>query len=266
MRWMCVRTPSVKMHSGQTITLENTDTGDWASRRRAFTLLEVLAALAILAFASSSVLLVIDRSMGAAADSAFQMEAFRLARENMEKILSAESVTENVEYGASERYPDVSCRTVTEAFSESATGQMWIRAVCTAEYVDSKDETQTVELVHWVAMLSDKQAEQLVEDEDLEALAAEQLIDDIDLAAEYAGVDAETIDLWMENGLLTTEDGRFVRHNLDIYSAGNGQPAEEEKEQQVETIEELAMKLGPQDEGAEDAIPGEADGEDSAQY
>ena len=210
-------------------------------------------------------LVVINRCMGAAADSAFQMEAFQLVRENMEKILSAESVTESVEYGASERYPDISYRTVTEAFSESATGQMWIRAVCSAEYVDSKDETQTVELVHWVTMLSDKQAEQLVQDEDLEALAAEQLLDDIDLASEYAGVDAETVELWMENGLLITDDGRFIKHNLDIYMGGNGEPSDEQKEQQVESIEELAMTLGLQgDEGADEEAMSEETPEDDS--
>ena len=53
----------------------------------AFTLIEVVTALAILAFATSSVLVVINRCMVTAANSSFQMEAFQTARENMEELL-----------------------------------------------------------------------------------------------------------------------------------------------------------------------------------
>ena len=244
-----------KMHSDPANTLHVTSRRDRASRRRAFTLLEVLTALAILALASSSVLLVVNRSMLAAADSAFQMEAFQLARENMEMVLVSESVTENVEYGTSERYPDISWTTVTEAFSESTTGQMWVRVVSSAEYPDASGETQIVELVHWITMLSDQQTEQMMEGEDLEALAAEQLLEDIDLAAEYAGVDTETIEGWMESGLLTTEDGQFIQYNLDIYVSANGQPTAEEQDQQVESIEELVMVIGGEEGLGEDEVP-----------
>ncbi len=212
-------------------------------RRRtgAFTLLEVITALAILAFASSSVLFVINRCMTTAANSNFQMEAFRLTRENLEKLLTSDTLSEQVEYGTSDRYPDISWQTVVEAFSEPVTGQMWLRAVCSAEYTDPAGETQTVELVHWITTLTDQQAEQLLGEEDLETLAAEQLLDTTEDAAAYAGVEPETIEGWMENGLLTNEDGAFIKHNLDIYVRSQGNPTEEEKELQVDSIEALAL-------------------------
>ena len=127
-------------------------------RTGAFTLLEVITALAILAFASSSVLFVINRCMITAANSNFQMEAFQIARENIEQLLASDTLGEQVEYGTSERYPDITWQTVVEAFPEPVTGQMWLRAVCSADYIDPTGETQTVELVHWITTLTDQQA------------------------------------------------------------------------------------------------------------
>jgi len=222
-------------------------------RTEAFTLLEVLTALAILALASSSVLLVINRCIASTANSALQMEAFQVARENMEQVLVSESVVETVEYGTSERYPDISWRTAVEAFSEPATGQMWTRAICSAQYIDATGETQTIELVHWIGPLTDQQADQLLEEEDLELLAAEQLVETVEEAAEYAGVDVATIEDWVENGLLTTDEGAFVRHNLDIYIDGGGSPSEQDRARQVASIEELAMALQAEQETGDDA-------------
>ena len=235
---------------------DNLDAGTTAARNasvRGFTLVEVLTALAILAFVSSSVLFVINRSMASAADSVFRMEAFQLARENMEKILVSNSVSETVEYGTSERHPDISWRTVVEAFSEPVTGQMWVRAVCSADYSDPAGETQTVELVHWIAQLTDQQASELVQDVDLDTLAAEQLMEYIEDAAQYAGVEAPTIEQWLDKGLITTTDGAFIKYNLDIFARGDGDPTDAEKAQQVTTIEELAA-----------ALRGDIDGDDTA--
>ena len=240
-----------RMHDYRTRAVDVRDRWVLSSRTEAFTLLEVLTALAILALASSSVLLVINRCMASTANSALQMEAFQVARENLEKVLVSESVAETVEFGTSELYPDISWRTVVEAFSEPMTGQMWTRAVCSADYIDSAGETQTMELVHWIGPLTDQQADQLLQDEDLEILAAEQLINTAEDAAQYAGVDVEIIDEWVQNGLLTTDDGAFVRHNLDIYIASDGEPSEEDRARQVESIEELAMVLQAEGEAGE---------------
>lgn len=215
-------------------------------------MLEVMTSLVILAFVSSSVLLVINRSILSAADSAFQVEAFRVARENMELLLVGNSVSEMVEYGTSERYPGISWRTRVELFSEPVTGQMWVRAVCSAEYTDSMGEVQTVELVKWLSQLTDQQASELMQegDYDLDALATEQLLQYIESAAQYAGVEAETIEQWLDNGLVTTPDGAFLKYNLDIFVRAEGDPTSDQKTQQVVTIEELALVLT---EGRQDA-------------
>jgi len=183
-------------------------------------------------FVSSSVLVVVDRCVVAAADSTLRMEAFTLARENMEKILTSNSVSETVEYGVSDTNPNISWQTVIEAFSEPVEGNMWIRAVCSAEFKDAAGETQTVKLEHWLGELTQQQADQLSGQEDLEQLAVEQLIETPEEAAQYAGVSAETIEQWIEDGLLTADDGRFIKYNLDIYKRSQGNPSEQDKADQ----------------------------------
>ena len=232
---------------------EARQTGARRSRVRAFTLLEVLTALAILGLLCSSVLLVINQCMATTANCTWRMEAFQVARENLENVLASESVSEGVEYGTSEQYPNVSWRTVIETFSDPMSGQMWVQAVCSADYIDSAGETQTLELTHWLGSLTDQQANQLVQDEDLEALAAEQLIDTVEEAAEYAGVEVATVEGWIDNGLQLTDEGAFIRYNLDIYVDAAGEPSEADKTQQVESIEELAIALSAEGVGQDAA-------------
>jgi hypothetical protein len=203
----------------------------------------VLTALAILGLASSSVLIVIDRCVSSASNSALRLAAFELARENLEAILVSDTATETVDYGTSEKFPDISWQTIIEGFAEPVNGQMWVRAVCSAEYVDAAGETQTVELVHWLAPLTDQQAGQLIDQEELEKLGAEQLLQTDQDAAQYAKVDAAVIGQWIENGLLKTDDGMFLKYNLDVFVQAEGEPTPEQQDQQVKSVEELALKL-----------------------
>lgn len=206
-------------------------------------MLEVLTALAILALASSSVLVVIDRCVSATADSALRLEAFKLAREKMEEVLVRDSVEESVDSGTSDAYPDLTWQTVVEAFPEPVNGEMWVRAVCSAEYIDSKDETQKVELVHWIAALSDQQTDAIMTDEQLAQLEADQSLPTAEDAARYAHINADTLQQWMENGLKTTDDGGFIKFNLDLFVKSQGEPSEQDKAKQVGSIQELAMTL-----------------------
>jgi prepilin-type N-terminal cleavage/methylation domain-containing protein len=228
-----------------------------------FTLLEVLTSLAILALVSSSVLVVIDRCVASAANLSLRMEAFSLVRENLEQVLVRDSVEESIEYGTSDKYPDISWQTVVEAFPEPTGGEMWVRVVCSAEYMDSQGQTQKVELTHWIAKLTEQQAGELMDDEELATLEAEQSLDTVEEAAEYARVNAETIQEWIKAGLKTTEDDGFLKYNLDLFMSGQGDPSDEDKARQVESVQELAMTLRTmQNEMAEAA--GGSENENSA--
>ena len=131
----------------------------------AFSLVEVAVALLILAIITSSVLVVMNRCIDSVINSRSKIEAFELARENMERLLASSSVKEQIEYGISETNPDMQWETVIENFYEPTTKRMWIRAVCSASYTDSSDKEQKVELEHWLTSLSKQQMLQILEQE-----------------------------------------------------------------------------------------------------
>lgn len=212
----------------------------------AFTLVEVLTALSILALMSSSVLVVINRCVASGADTALRMQAFEVARENMEKLLALQSVQETVEYGESDIYQGITWQTIVETFYEPITSRMWLRGVCSAQYTDSEGQEQTVELTHWLTDLTKNQLLDIMSREDQEGQLAAQLIPTIEEAAEYAGVDVQTIEDWLENGLQKTSEGSFVRMNLDMYIINNGQPGDEDKKLQVQSEAELIKRMQEQ--------------------
>lgn len=214
--------------------------------RAGFSLLEVLTSLAILGLVSSSVLLVINRCVNSAADLALRMEAFQIVRENLEQVLVRDSVEESVQYGISDLYPAISWQTVIEVFPEPVNGQMWVRVVCTAEYTDSQDQNQKIELTHWIAALTDQQAGAILSDAERARLEAEQILNTAQDAARYARTNVATIEQWIENGLVMTKDGRFIKYNLDLFVENQGEPNEQAKARQVESIDELAMTLRTQ--------------------
>lgn len=151
------------------------------TKEKAFTLAETVAALIILAFVSSSVLVVINRYMASAVDSVMRMQAFEVARKNMEELLTSDLAEESVEYGNSERYPDIQWETVVESFSDPLTDKMWIQAICSAEYTDSEGEVRKIELTHWLTDLTKAQEQQILarQEEEQERLA-EEMLDELD--------------------------------------------------------------------------------------
>ncbi|MHC4618052.1 MAG: prepilin-type N-terminal cleavage/methylation domain-containing protein [Planctomycetota bacterium] len=212
--------------------------------RRGFSLPEVMAALMILAFVSTSVVVVINRCINAAADATLRMRAFEVARDNMEKLLAAEQVTEMTEYGASEIYPEIEWETAVEAFYEPVTSRMWIQAVCSAEYVDTEGEIQTVEMTHWLTNLTKQQVLRLMEEteEEKRKLAeAEQLVETTEEAADYLGVDVETIEAWAADGMPRTKDGSYIKLYLDVYDEYDGYPPPEALQ---EAADEYALMTG----------------------
>ena len=197
------------------------------TKEKAFTMAETVAALVILAFVSSSVLVVINRYMASAVDSVMRMQAFEVARKNMEELLTSDLVEESVEYGNSERYPDIQWETVVESFSEPLTTKMWVQAICSAEYTDSEGEVRKIELTHWLTDLTKAQTQQILaqQQEDL----ADQIIETLEEVAIYAGVDEQTIQQWVDNGMLLTEDDRYLMSELDLYRDTDGNPTVEDR-------------------------------------
>lgn len=211
--------------------------------KNAFSLVETIAALAILAIVTSSVFVVINRSMDSAADSALRMQAFETARENMELLLISKSVTEKSEYGTSEKYPAIEWQTIVEAFYEPITSRMWIQALCSAAYTDSQGQEQTVELTHWLTNISALDAMEMLKRKETEKELADQIIETVEDAALYAEVDEETIEQWIDNGMETTDNGRFTKGMIDLYKKTDGNPTEEEKNYQLKADTELVAAL-----------------------
>ena len=200
--------------------------------------MEVMTALIILALISSSVLVVIDRCAASAADSQLRIQAFWVARENMEGLLASNSVSEMVEYGSSDRYPDVEWETRVETFYEPLTSRMWIQAVCSASYTDTEGAEQTIELTHWLTDLTKEQLRRIIEGEQ-EDLAEEEIVKTEEDAADYAGVDVETVAKWVENGMPKTADGYYIKDWLDLYDEFDGEPPTEAKNELMKETEEL---------------------------
>ncbi len=170
------------------------------TKEKAFSLAETVAAVAILAFICSSFLVVINRYMDSAVDSVMRMRAFEVARTNMEELLTSDVAEESVEFGDSERYPDIQWETSVESFYEPITEKMWIQAICSAEYTDSEGEVRKVELTHWLTDLTKEQTQQILarQEEEKERLAeeAEEVLDTLD------GVDPnEIIDSMLLDGV-----------------------------------------------------------------
>jgi hypothetical protein len=218
-----------------------------------------MTALAILALVSSSVLVVVNRCVVSATNSTLRMQAFEVARDNMEKLLVSDSVQETVEYGDSDKYPGIKWQTVVETFYEPITARMWVKAVCSAEYIDSTGQTQTIELSHWLTDVTKEQLLQILQQQEQgQEVVADQIIETIEEAAEYAGVDVNIIQQWIENGMLTIEeDGLFIKYNLDLFKKADGKPSDEEKSTQISSFEQLLELTGEKSQLTSDQIRGQ---------
>ncbi|MBN2456428.1 MAG: type II secretion system protein [Sedimentisphaerales bacterium] len=213
--------------------------------KKAFSLVETTTALIILALICSSVLVVFDRYIAAAADLTLRSQAFDVARDNMETLLAQEFVSETTEYGTSEDYPQIQWVTTVESFYEPITSRMWIKGICSAEYIDSQGQTQSIELTHWLTDLTKQQLLQIIEEKQKQLSESEdETFETLDQAAAYAGVDVETIEQWIENGMLLTAEGHFSKKMLDLFSEYQGEPS-------IEDIEQIVAK----EKGKKDLVP-----------
>ena len=145
---------------------------------KGFTLIEVMAAVIILALITSGSLVAMNRYMKVAIDQGIKMEAFNLARENMENILSVSLLTDDIQQGQSETNPDIRWQNSVESFYEPLTSRMWIRAICGVSYIDSEGEDQEIELTHWVTDISKKQVLAIIDQKKREKEYEEEIAED----------------------------------------------------------------------------------------
>gem|GEM_PF-5744915 len=122
--------------------------------RTAFTLIEIVAAITVLALIVSTSLVIINNCLEATVDLRMRRAAFDLARDNMEKLLGATALSESIEYGDSNDVEGLTWETRVETFYEPHTVRMWIKAVCLASWYDTKGELQTIEFTQWLTDLS----------------------------------------------------------------------------------------------------------------
>ncbi|HDS84260.1 MAG TPA: type II secretion system protein [Phycisphaerales bacterium] len=120
---------------------------------KAFTLVEVAVTIVIVVLMTGTAMTILDRIVGALMDMRLQNAAFETARQNMESLLSLNNVKDTVEYGVSEIHPEIQWQVVIEPFHEPINNAMWVRAICSAGYTDSKGDYQEVELEHWLTNL-----------------------------------------------------------------------------------------------------------------
>ena len=130
--------------------------------RKAFTLMEVSVALVILGMIAATVLVVINRAIDTVVAWQTKMEAFDVARENMEKLLMKNCVSDGVENGISDTNPDINWETTIESFYEPISNRMWARAVCTSKYKDNEGQEQKIELTQWITSVSKEQVKDIL--------------------------------------------------------------------------------------------------------
>jgi prepilin-type N-terminal cleavage/methylation domain-containing protein len=147
-----------------------------------FTLVEVAAALVLLGLLLGSTLTLMNRYVDTVIDMQLRQQAFEMARSNMERLLSETTLSDMDDYGTDEFHPELDWETRVEPFYEPLTDRMWIRAVCSAGYIDTQGDRQDVELEHWITNLTKEQirqilAQQKAEEEYLKILQGGELTD-----------------------------------------------------------------------------------------
>lgn len=143
--------------------------------RKAFTIVEALAALAIVGFVCGSVIIVINNSIDAISDQTSRLRAIEVARENMESLGSQEVLQESSITGISEIYPEIEWTTTVEAVNFPGESKLWLRAFCSANFYNTDNELEEVSFENWLTPLSAQQQKLVMEDRKKEEDYLEQL-------------------------------------------------------------------------------------------
>ncbi len=109
-------------------------------------------------------------------------------------------------------------------------------------------ETQSIELTHWLTDLTKQQLLQIIEEKQKQlGESADETFETVEEAAAYAGVDVETIEQWIENGMLLSEEERFSKKMLDLFREYQGEPSIEDIEKVVAKEKEEEDLESPKD-------------------
>ncbi|MHC4291885.1 MAG: hypothetical protein ACYSTR_06705 [Planctomycetota bacterium] len=220
--------------------------------------MEVVAALAVLSVMLGSVMVLMNRYVEAVMDLQLREQAFEIVRGNMENLLAESKLSDMGEFGTSETNPDIEWKTLVEPFYESVTNRMWIRAVCSAGFNDSKGEYQEVELEHWITNLTAVQIKRILAQQEVENEYMELLND-----GEDSAIQETTRAYLLEQGLDADAYDRFAkqqqRKKLE-YITKNGFDGYDEfvemlKEEENIFLEELGMDFGEYNDFADVYVP-----------
>ena len=178
----------------------------------AFTLMEVIVAVTIIGVIAATVLTVMNRCLEAAIDNRTRMQAFELARENMEKLLALNSVSDQAEFGTSEKNPDIQWTSIVETFTEPASSEMWVQAVCSATYIDSKGAEQSIELTHWLSEVPGNIQKMILAQRQKEL----ELMDKYGKPGSYSDEQIEEFAVEMD---ISVRDAKLLLDNMTMFEA-----------------------------------------------
>ncbi|MBL7215015.1 MAG: hypothetical protein ISS71_04995 [Phycisphaerae bacterium] len=233
-------------------------------RLNAFTFVEVVAAVALLAIMFSSVLVLMNRFVGAVIDMRLRQTAFELARSNMESLLSESKLPDIYEYGESETNPNIRWQTVVEPFYTPYKNRMWIRAVCSASFTDSKGEEENVELEHWITNLTAAQIKQILAQQEVEAeymaLLNEGQYSDMQLAT-IAYLEQEGLDVDAYEEFLEQQQRKKLEYLDKKGMDGYEDYVEQLQKEEDEFLEDLGMNFDDYNVFAESYVPPASEGE-----
>ena len=128
------------------------------SNKKAFTLVEAMAALLVMGIVTGGGVVTISNCLNSMINMRLEEEAVNLASENMEYLLAKKQISEFVESGTDEINPDLSWEIGFEVAEFPSTGKLWVRAFSTASYYNSENEYKEIQFEDWLMQLDDKEA------------------------------------------------------------------------------------------------------------
>ncbi|MEN8128398.1 MAG: hypothetical protein ABFR90_11445 [Planctomycetota bacterium] len=227
--------------------------------------MEIATALVILSVMLGSVIVLMNRYVEAVMDMQLRDQAFELARGNMESLLSEPKLSDMSDYGTSETNPDIEWETTVEPFYEPITDRMWIHAICSAGFTDSKGEFENIELEHWITSLTAAQIKQVLAQQEIEDEYMALLAGDEDSAIQEttrAYLEEQGLDVEAYDKFIRQQRREKLEHIAEKGFDGYEKFVEKLKDEESEFLEELGMNFDGYNDFAAGYVPKGAD-EDS---